>query len=60
LLFILNLKSVQPNFLRTVHFGTEVLVSCKFYFLGAFVGKSPQVKSAGLSLKMQVRVRGKP
>jgi hypothetical protein len=37
-----------------------MLVTCKFYFLGAFVGKSPQVKSAGLSLKMQVRVRGKP
>jgi hypothetical protein len=39
-----------------------MLVSCKFYFIDAFVGKGgiyhiPQVKSTNLSLKMQVRVR---
>jgi hypothetical protein len=30
-------KLFQRNVLTT---GTEMLVSCKFYFLGAFVGKS--------------------
>jgi hypothetical protein len=59
--FILNFKNqFNQNFLEPSIFGAEVLVSCKFYFFGAFVGQSPQAKSASLSLKMQVRVRGKP
>jgi hypothetical protein len=39
--FILNFKNqFNQNFLEPSIFGAEMLVSWKFYFIGAFVGKN--------------------